>query len=622
MQLPPSFLDELRARLPLSEVIGRRIPVTRAGREFKACCPFHNEKTPSFTINDTKGFFHCFGCGAHGDIIGFVIQYDRISFPEAIELLAQQAGMEVPRLSRDEVEKAKEQKTLHQLIEAACAFFEAQLQTSKGRAALEYLQGRGLSAEAMARFRLGYAPSEGGALITHLKKQGYELPQMMEVGLVRHNEERGDHYSFFRDRVMFPVADRRGRVVAFGGRIMSGDGPKYINSPDHPLFHKGKLLYSLARAREAAPRGAPAVVVEGYMDVISLIEAGFGAAVAPLGTALTEDQIEELWKLGGTGGDPILCFDGDGAGQRAAARAVERVIPLLGPGRTVRIAFLPEGQDPDDLIRSKGGPKAMQQVLDQAIPLIDMLWKLETEGRQITTPEAQAGVKQALEERINRIADKTVQSYYQSEIRQRLYDNFGGGKVKFAGRQGGKSGQKYDGKFGSRGGANALNDSIIRRLPPDPATRRQQLAIVGILRQPALYEVLGEQLIEVGAAGPLDKVWQAVVITLETSPDLDSAALQSHICAQGFAEEISLLLEQPFSSCRWARVGASAQEVERGLYGLIAEGRIIQLQAELKAAQHSLASDMSDATHARLSALRRELLEAQAAVLPGDEETA
>lgn len=597
MPLPPSFLDELRARLPLSEVISKRMTLTRAGREFKGCCPFHNEKTPSFYVNDQKGFFHCFGCGAHGDIIGFVMRHDRYAFPEAIEHLAQQAGMEVPRLSYEEVEKAKEQKTLHQLCETACAFFEQQLRGARGRGALDYLKGRGLEDEAISRFRLGYAPSDSSALIKHLEKAGFPLAQIMEVGLARQSEERGrGPYSFFRDRVMFPVADRRGRVVAFGGRIMSGEGPKYINSPDHPLFHKGQLLYSLARAREVGPKGQPIIVVEGYMDVIALVEAGFGAAVAPLGTALTELQMEELWKIGGTAGDPILCFDGDSAGQRAASRALERCLPLLGAHRSFRFAFLPQGQDPDDLIKAEG-QAAMQLVLDQAIPLIDMLWREETEGKVIDTPEARAGVKANLYKRIERIGDPETRDFYKSELTQRLSATFG---------------------WGRRQATKNTPRPVARHLPPAQEVQFQRLINLALLRQPGLYADWSEQLMALNIAGPLDNLWQAVVTTLETSPGVDTAGLQNHLCAQGFADQIEQLLnDRSAANNRWTREAAPIEDVERGLRTTLAVIRMSQLMSEIS--ELAKMRELDEVALARLVALRREYAEAEAAALPYDE---
>ncbi len=347
MAFPPSFLDELRARLPLSGIVGKRLRLQRAGREFKACCPFHNEKTPSFYINDDKQFYHCFGCGAHGDVIGFTMRFDRLSFPEAIETLAVQAGLPVPQDTPLERERFDREKRLYHLLERATAWFEEQLFAPCGRDAFNYLNGRGLNEEVLRRFHLGYAPNDGQSLIRALTKEGFAPDEMLAVGLIKKAEERNEHFSFFRNRVIFPVGDRRGRTVAFGGRALGDGEPKYLNSPDHDLFHKGKLLYGLSRARAAINQGQPIIVVEGYMDVIALAEAGYQGAVAPLGTALTEDQLTLLWKLlpppesrdPARDYSPILCFDGDNAGLRAAARAVERALPHLGSSRTVRVAL-------------------------------------------------------------------------------------------------------------------------------------------------------------------------------------------------------------------------------------------------------------------------------------------
>jgi len=297
MSFSSSFLDELRNRLPLSEIVGSRLRMVRAGREYKGCCPFHNEKTPSFYINDEKQFFHCFGCGAHGDVIGFMMRYEHLSFPEAIENLAAQAGMEVPQNSPDEKQKYDAEKRLYLLLDKATVWFEEQLFGPGGKEGLAYLRARGLSDDALHRFRLGYAPQDGQSLIRKLSAEGFSIDDMISVGLVKRNEERNEAYSFFRNRVIFPVGDQRGRTVAFGARILGEGEPKYLNSPDHVLFHKGRLLYGLSRARAALSQGQPIVVVEGYMDVIALVEAGYSGAVAPLGTSLTDDQMSVLWKL-------------------------------------------------------------------------------------------------------------------------------------------------------------------------------------------------------------------------------------------------------------------------------------------------------------------------------------
>lgn len=603
MSLPPAFLETLRSRLPLSDIVGQRVKLVRAGRELKGCCPFHNEKTPSFTVNDSKGFFHCFGCGAHGDVISFVMRHDRLAFPEAVELLAGQAGLEVPRFSPDDLDRARQQKTLHQLCETACVWFEQQLRASRGREGLAYLTGRGLGEETLRRFRLGYAPADAQALLTHLKAQGFEPDQMVEVGLARRREEDGSLYAFFRDRVLFPVTDRRGRVVAFGGRILKGDGPKYINSPDHPLFHKGQLLYSLARAREAAPRGAPVVVVEGYMDVIALVEAGFEAAVAPLGTALTEEQIAELWKLGGTAGDPILCFDGDTAGQRAAARAVERVLPGLGPGKSLRFAFLPGGQDPDDLIRREGA-RAMRAVLEAAIPLVDMIWRLETAARPADTPESRAAVKAALETHVVRIADKTVQGYYRTEFLARLEAAYGWGRI---------SREKSSGnsRFQPPRTASPLAAPPV---PPDPRVVWQRQIVLALLRHPHLFDALGEQLVRLDLQGPLDKLWQAVVTTLENQPGLDPAGLSACLCELGFADLLANLLSDRASAQSWVRDGASPDVVAERLEEILFMHHARTARASMREAGQQYEQDVSDAARARMAALRD--------VLQAEDETA
>src|SRR5579875_491518 len=357
MALSPQFLDELRGRLGFVEVISRRVKLQRKGREHAGLCPFHSEKTPSFWVNEEKGFFHCFGCGAHGDVIGFVMRSESLSFPEAVERLAAEAGLAVPQSSPHE---------------SARAFYETQLQGGAGREALDYLRRRGLDDVTIARFRLGFA-SQGNALKAHLLREGYDEALLLEAGLLGRNAERQETYDYFRGRVIFPIADGRGRIVAFGGRVLGEGTPKYLNSREGELFHKGRMLYGLAHARRGAAEEGRLVVVEGYMDVIALHQAGFGIAVAPLGTALTEAQLGELWRLVD---EPILCFDGDAAGQRAAARAAERALPLLKPGKSLRFVTLPAGEDPDTLIQRQG-VAAMREILEGARPLIDLVWELE-----------------------------------------------------------------------------------------------------------------------------------------------------------------------------------------------------------------------------------------------------
>ncbi len=417
MRFSPQFLDELKARLPVSEVVGRRVKLTRAGREMKGLSPFNKEKTPSFFVNDHKQAWFDFSSGKNGSIFDFVMQTEGLSFPEAVEQLANLAGMPLPKVSREDEAREQKRKGLHEVMELAARFFEATLAARTGAKARGYLADRGLDAAIQHRFRLGYAPSERFALKEHLGNQGVPVEDMIEAGLLVSGDDIPLPYDRFRDRVMFPITDFRGRVIAFGGRALEKDVPaKYLNSPETPLFHKGSNLYNIATARQAAYDGAPVIVVEGYVDVIAMVRAGYDASVAPLGTALTEDQLTLLWKLND---EPVLCFDGDGAGLRAAWRAVDIALPRLKPGKSLKFALLPQGQDPDDLVRASG-PDAVREVIAAARPLAAMLWARETEGHSFDTPERRA----ALEARINAvtgaIADESVRKYYRQEFNGRL----------------------------------------------------------------------------------------------------------------------------------------------------------------------------------------------------------
>ena len=340
MAIAPDFLDEIRARVGLGDVIARHVSLRRAGRELTGLCPFHNEKTPSFTVSEEKGFFHCFGCGAHGDVIGFVMRQEGLSFPEAVERLAGEAGLEVPKATPEEREAAKRAATLHDVMERACRFFEDELQGPRGVDARSYFARRGIDEETRARFRLGYAPDSKTGLRNAVMDGSHPEALLVEAGLLI-RPDNGTPYDRFRGRVIFPIADRRGRVIAFGGRLLGDGKPKYLNSPDTPLFSKGRVLYGMATAREAAHRNGRVIVTEGYTDVIALNRAGFAESVAPLGTALTESHLHALWRMAP---EPVLCFDGDAAGKRAAYRAAERAVPLLEPGRSLQFVTLPPGR--------------------------------------------------------------------------------------------------------------------------------------------------------------------------------------------------------------------------------------------------------------------------------------
>jgi len=537
-------MQELRDRLNLSEVVGRKVKLTRAGREYKACCPFHGEKSPSFYINDDKQFYHCFGCGAHGDAVGFVMQHDNLSFIEAVEVLAAQAGMEVPKQSMQEVEASKREKSLYALMDDTAKFFEKHLREVKTPDALRYLRERGLPDDIITAFRLGYSPADGQALRSHLKSLEYTDEQMIEAGVVRKSDQGREPYSFFRDRVMFPVADRRGRIVAFGGRVLpehmrpipegGNKPPKYINSSETTLFHKGRMVYGESHARQAAADGQKIVVVEGYLDVIACFQAGFRGAVAPLGTALTDDQILNLWKMiPGEEKFPILCFDGDGAGQRAAVRAAENLLPHLKPNHSAKFAFLPAGQDPDSLVRSEGA-KALGAVLDSAIPLVEFLWNHHTAGKALDTPELRAGLEKTLEDSTLRIADRSVQQYYKQAFRDRIFQVYGNTR-------------RNDGNYQNKNNKfQKTSAPIALRRPGQSAGqgRAVMILLATAINHPEIVPDIDEDLgtLDITANQRLDELRQEVLRTVLNEPTLDSAALINHLKQAGYGAELEVLL--------------------------------------------------------------------------------
>ncbi|MXP62610.1 DNA primase [Roseomonas sp. M0104] len=415
MSLPPNFLEELRLRTPLAPLIGRATKLTRAGRQWRGCCPFHGEKTPSFYVYDDH--YHCFGCGAHGDAIAFVMQTQGASFPEAVERLAGEAGLEVPKATPQQARREAKQRDLHGVMDLAAEAFQRRLRLPEGRAGLDYLLRRGLSEDTIRKFGLGWSGAGRGALAADLKPQGIEARQLIEGGLMRPGEGDAPPADLFFNRVMFPIRDRRGRIISFGGRVLGDGQPKYVNGPETELFSKRRNLYGLDLAREAAFKGAPVVVVEGYMDVIALHQAGFGGTVAPLGTALTEEQLAELWRLSP---QPVLCFDGDAAGGRAAARAAELALPLLTPEHSLRFVTLPAGEDPDTLV-ARGGPAAFKAVLDAARPLSEVLYEMLAAQSPGATPEARATLRHRLVAAADSIPDKILGAEYRRLLLDRFF---------------------------------------------------------------------------------------------------------------------------------------------------------------------------------------------------------
>src|SRR6201996_5192415 len=394
MRYGDGLLEEIRRRTDLVALVGRRVKLVRKGRVMWGCCPFHQEKSPSFKVENERRTYKCFGCGAGGDAFKWMMETEGLTFPEAVERLAGDAGVELPKWSPEDEAREEKKKSLYDVVEAACVFFEEQLRARNSGEVRDYLLSRGLNGEAAKQFRLGYAPG-GDALKEHLYAKNISLEDMVAAGLVRPQDGDRAPRDFFYNRLMFPISDARGRIVAFGARALDPDAkPKYINTGETTLFSKGHLLYNFATARPAALKAQTIILAEGYMDVIALVRAGFDYAVAPLGTALTEDQLHLLWR---TAPEPVLCFDGDAAGLRAGLRAAHLALPHLKPGFSLRLAFLPKGEDPDTLIKREG-QAAMRKILDAAEPLAKVLWRAETEDKDFSTPERRAGLEHALGE--------------------------------------------------------------------------------------------------------------------------------------------------------------------------------------------------------------------------------
>ncbi|MGB3712006.1 MAG: DNA primase [Erythrobacter sp.] len=528
MAITPQWKDELRARVTLSGVIMRTTKLTKAGREWKACCPFHDENTPSFYVNDQKQFYHCFGCGAHGDVISWMTDQRGLSFIDAIKELASEAGMEVPAPDPVAAKKAEKRAELVDVTLAAQEWFADNLRTSGGSEAMAYLDRRGLKPETLREFGFGYAPDSKQALSRALSR--FDEGMLVETGM-RIETEDGSHYDRFRDRITLPIQDARGRVIAFGGRILKDrDGvAKYLNSPDTPLFDKGRTLYNLHRAATASRQSGRVVVVEGYMDVVALAQAGIGDVVAPLGTALTEMQLEMLWRLVET---PVLCFDGDAAGQRAAMRAITRALPMLGPMRSLAIVRLPAGMDPDDFV-NREGVDSMEALLSGAKSLLDMLWDVEHAAQPLSTPEAKAGLKARLLAHVDTIENADVRGLYRRELLDRFSAfAYPPRKPSQAGRGKGAGGP-WRGPPPGRAGLSAYARDVLGTAMAGGARNTLLLAVLaGLARHPREIAGHAEALTRLAQADP--NVAPRIESLIELSETLDSNGQSAISMDQGW----------------------------------------------------------------------------------------
>lgn len=573
MSLPRAFTDELRVRVTLSDLIGKRTKLIRAGREFKGCCPFHKEKTPSFTVNDVKGFYHCFGCGAHGDAIEFLMKHDNMTFMDAVEQLASIAGMQVPKPTPEDEKKYKQQASLYDLMECVATYFQKQLFDASNKKIQQYLKERGITSDSARIFRLGFMPQDDSGLKQTLSKAGFKTDDAILAGIFKKSEKKqGEIYSFFRNRVMFPVFDLQGRVVAFGGRVLperfggpaDKSAPKYINSPETPIFHKGRMLYGLSHARKPIGDGETVIVVEGYMDVIALVQAGFKGAVAPLGTALTETQVETVWKVMPEGNRaPILCFDGDAAGQRAAARALDRILPILKPDHTVRFAFLPTEHDPDSLIKAEGA-RAMERVLKNAIGAIDMMWDQEVGERNLSQPEAKAGLRAALEKKARGIVDTSVQKFFIHDIFQRVEKLFLS-KKSINSAPSGRFKTDYRGRPRQVGADDPFRPDGLKapqiKSEKSRQVERAKVLLALMIHYPELFDEFGEAFGIIPLSHPdYAALRQSVMDLLSEQNNLDYQAVKQHLTLSGYGP----LLESLFDSASFphARLARPDQPVE------------------------------------------------------------
>lgn len=624
MKFPPSILEEIKARLPVSAVVGKRVRLAKAGREWKGLSPFNAEKTPSFFVNDQKASFFDFSSGKNGDIFKFVMETEGLSFPEAVEKLAAEAGVTLPKITQEAQVQEERRKGLHEVVELAARFFEAELMGDRGGSARRYLASRGLDGEARTRFRLGYGPADRFALRDHLAGKGVNAELMMEAGLLVHGDEIAVPYDRFRDRIIFPIHDSRGRVVAFGGRAMSAEvSAKYLNSPETPLFHKGSLLFNHHNARKAAHDTGQAIVVEGYVDVIAMSLAGFPQTVAPLGTALTEDQLTLLWRMAD---EPVICLDGDKAGRKAASRAIDIALPLLEPGKSLSFALLPDGQDPDDLARS-GGKAAIAEVLGAARPLVDMLWTREVEAGPLDTPERRAAFERRLKEPLAQIKDETTRKHYRREMEERLAQLFASAAPARAerGRDGSFTrgrGQGGGGRSGFRGGfAQAAPWAVGPLKASSQLTRskimaqgrgedtREAFILLALASHPELILRCADEIAELSLDGAAAKRFCQALLDAVMEGILDEEALAVRLEQPRVREAQAQLMAVtgPAERLKLAQAADPESVFDSIRQAIVLHHRARTLHSELKAAERALADEATEANFAWIKDVKARL---------------
>jgi DNA primase len=543
IRIPDGFVEELKARIRPSDVIGRKVKLTKKGKEWVGLSPFTSEKSPSFYVNDQKRIFKDFSSGIGGDVISFVMETERLTFMEAVEKLAEEAGMQLPKASPEAAEEYDHRKRLQAACEAAASYFEDRLHSADGAGARSYLEGRGLRPAAWKRHRLGYSPDDWRMTIDHLKQKGFTAKEILEAGLAKESDRGGEPYDAFRGRLMFPIADVRGGIIAFGGRALTPDAkPKYLNSGDTPLFHKSNILYRYKVAREAlgGGEGGGLIVCEGYMDAIALAEAGFGTSVAPLGTALTEDQLSLIWKAGP---EPVLCFDGDRAGLGAAYRAIDRALPHVEPGRSLYFVLLPDGMDPDDLIRARG-PGAMADAIEGRISLSELLWMRERDAEALDTPERQAGLEARLQAATTQIKHPGVRAAYERDLKSRLRDHF------WQIRQASRRTPNRNGDYRKRSGTGQFPASgeqgQVELKGGTPAKLRGLGAVVRAVDTPELLDMGAETLaLAVFADADVSLIRDTVLDFAHAGNPIDRGALCAHLADVGNMRASRLLKEYP-----------------------------------------------------------------------------